>query len=86
MPVKLSSLSTIMQKSNKKITTIDLFSGCGGLSYGLNQAGFNIVLGIDNWKQSLETFKYNHPEAKTLCGDISKLTGKDIKKNYKTKN
>lgn len=66
--------------SNKKIVTIDLFSGCGGLSYGLNKAGFDVVLGIDNWAPSLETFEYNHPGAKSLCADISRITGKDILK------
>ena len=28
---------------------LDLFSGCGGLSYGLAKAGFDIVAGVDNW-------------------------------------
>ncbi len=71
--------------ATKQPVAIDLFSGCGGLSYGLNEAGFNVVLGIDHWAPSLETFKYNHPGAETLCADISKLTGKDITKITKQK-
>ena len=66
--------------SPKKIKVVDLFSGCGGLSYGLEKAGFNVLLGVDNWGESLKTFKHNHPHAETLEADISKVKGSDIKK------
>lgn len=59
---------------------IDLFCGCGGLSYGFERAGFNILLGIDNDEKALETFELNHNEAKSICGDITTITyEKDIK-------
>jgi DNA (cytosine-5)-methyltransferase 1 len=64
----------------KGLNVIDLFCGAGGLSTGFRQAGFNILLGIDNDKDALETFKLNHPESKIFCGDISKITKKEIKK------
>ena len=32
---------------------LDLFSGCGGFSYGFQQAGFHVVLGVDNSEISL---------------------------------
>lgn len=57
---------------------LDLFCGCGGLSYGFASANYNIVLGIDNDKKALETFGLNHPGAKTICGDITKLHARDI--------
>lgn len=53
--------------------TIDLFSGAGGLSLGFQNAGFKILLGIDNEEKALETFKLNHPGSKTLCGDITQI-------------
>ena len=40
-----------------KYNVIDLFCGCGGLSYGFEQAGFNVLLGIDNDAKALETFE-----------------------------
>jgi len=46
-----------------KPTVIDLFSGCGGMSWGLHKAGFEILAGIDKWNRALETFKFNHPSA-----------------------
>lgn len=58
---------------------IDLFCGCGGLSYGFEKAGFNILLGIDNDKMALKTFENNHNDAMTICGDITQLNYKDIK-------
>ena len=57
-------------------TIIDIFSGCGGLSYGFEQAGFTTVLGVDNCQSSLETYKANHPHSEILCEDIQKVTKK----------
>ena len=64
----------------RKLTVIDLFSGCGGISKGFEEAGFDILLGIDNWDDALKTFKYNHKRAKVINADISKLKGEEIKK------
>ena len=56
------------------MNVIDLFCGCGGLSYGFEQAGYNILLGIDNDEKALETFELNHRNAKFICGDITQIT------------
>ena len=45
---------------------IDLFSGVGGLSYGIIKAEFTVALAIDNDLKSLKTYKLNHPETVTL--------------------
>lgn len=50
---------------------LDLFCGCGGLSKGFEDAGFEIVLGIDNDVAALKTFENNHLNSKTLCADLS---------------
>ncbi len=52
---------------------IDLFCGCGGFSLGFERAGFNVLLGIDLWKDALSTFRYNHRNSNTLEADLSKL-------------
>lgn len=50
---------------------LDLFSGCGGFSYGFQEAGFEIILGIDNVKIALDTFKYNHHNSEAFIKDLS---------------
>ena len=54
------------------MNAIDLFAGCGGLSRGFMDAGFNVILGVDNDAAALKTFAYNHTNAKTLNADLSK--------------
>ena len=54
-----------------KPTVIDLFCGCGGLSYGFMKAGYDIVVGIDNWKDAIETFNYNHAKNVGKVLDLS---------------
>ncbi len=52
------------------MTTIDLFAGCGGLSKGFMDAGYNVVLGIDWEEAALKTFKANHNKAETMKLDL----------------
>lgn len=56
------------------LTAIDLFSGPGGISQGLRQAGFESVLGADIHEPSIDTYARNHPHAHTLLGNIKRLT------------
>ncbi|MGJ1206394.1 DNA cytosine methyltransferase [Sphingobacterium lactis] len=53
-----------------KLTAIDLFSGCGGFSFGFQEAGFHILLGVDNTEIALKTFAKNHNDSKTLNLDL----------------
>ncbi|WP_114892280.1 DNA cytosine methyltransferase [Haemophilus haemolyticus] len=57
---------------------IDLFSGCGGLSFGFEQAGFECLLGVDIEQSALDTFAYNHKHAKALNLDLSEDSSIDI--------
>lgn len=38
----------------------DLFCGAGGLSLGLEAAGFNVIVGLDHDEDALETHRANH--------------------------
>jgi DNA (cytosine-5)-methyltransferase 1 len=42
-----------------KLTYIDLFAGCGGMSLGLEQAGFELVLAVEKSPMAAETFYHN---------------------------
>jgi len=43
--------------------TVDLFAGCGGLSLGFQNAGFDIVAAFDFWSSAIEVYRENfqHP-------------------------
>ena len=55
---------------SNKLNAVDLFSGCGGFSYGFQQAGFNVILGVDNSQIALDTFEKNHTNSKGLVLDL----------------
>lgn len=67
---------------NKEFTFIDLFSGCGGLSLGFEMVGYRSVLAIDCWQDALDTYVYNRPGARTLCGDLGSLNPNELKELY----
>ncbi len=53
------------------INCIDLFCGAGGLSHGFEQAGYNVVAGIDSNKDAIKTFQLNHKDSKAILFDLS---------------
>lgn len=54
------------------LRVVDLFSGIGGLSLGMEKAGFNIVLAVDNWQPAVDIYKENfkHPIVNADLNDI----------------
>jgi DNA (cytosine-5)-methyltransferase 1 len=60
---------------------IDLFSGCGGLSLGFQNAGFEVVAAFDNWQPAVSIYEknFNHPIVNL---DLSEFTAFDILKEY----
>jgi len=47
------------QNNNKGGTYIDLFSGCGGLSLGLGNAGWQGIFAVEKDSMAFETFRHN---------------------------
>lgn len=55
----------------REFNVIDLFCGCGGLSKGFENAGYQVLLGIDNDDAALKTFEKNHESSISLNEDLS---------------
>lgn len=56
----------------KEFKILDLFSGAGGFSCGLDQVeGFHTEVALDFDKNVLHTFQMNFPNAKCICGSIT---------------
>lgn len=71
------------------MTIIDLFSGCGGLSQGFKDAGFEIVFANDIDENCAMTYRYNHcnhgSKIPFYQGDIRLLDNKTLLKLVKRK-
>jgi DNA (cytosine-5)-methyltransferase 1 len=55
-------------------TVLDLYSGCGGLSFGFRSIGFRTVCAVDSDADAALTFRLNFPEVRGddfICGDLT---------------
>jgi len=68
------------------LKVIDFFSGCGGVSEGLRQAGFEITIGLDFDSKAATTYQANFPEALFFNDDIRKVDEKILVKAFKEEN
>lgn len=59
-------------------TLVDLFCGAGGLSLGLQMAGFRPVYAVDFDRHAVATYKANHPDTRVACKDIADVTVREI--------
>lgn len=72
-------------KKQKKPKAIDLFCGCGGLTLGMKQAGFEVIGAVDNDHLAVETYKANHEDVEVWEEDITTLTVGEVKKRLNLK-
>lgn len=64
------------------LKAIDLFCGCGGLSAGLRDAGFEVLAGIDIEPNYIQTFTENFPDTLSLCADVSKVNSLELLERF----
>ena len=55
-------------------TCIDIFSGCGGLSLGMERAGFRTLAAVDSNKEAVTVYRHNFPHVPhVLERDLTKF-------------
>ena len=59
-------------------TSIDLFSGCGGLTKGFELAGIKSILASDIDENCEKTFARNFPQTPFICKDITEITKEEV--------
>src|SRR3989304_6008741 len=64
--------------TKQALNAIDLFSGCGGLSAGMIQAGFNSKVSIEIDKYAVLAYRMNHSKTKVIENDIRKASTDEI--------
>lgn len=65
--------------SRNRPTGVDLFCGVGGMSLGFEQAGFDVIAGVDSEPRHVETHSKNFPTCETLCADLSAISGSQLR-------
>ena len=61
-----------------KPTAIDLFCGAGGLSLGLQSAGFNVVGAFDSWEPAARSYRLNFRHHPCFLEDVAALTSERL--------
>jgi len=69
-------------KNSPSRKAIDLFSGCGGLSQGLKDAGFEVLACCEIRPEARDAYKTNHPDVQ-CHEDIRELQGEDLREGVK---
>lgn len=63
------------------VNAVDLFCGVGGLTYGVQKAGINVVAGFDIEESCKYAYEYNN-NAKFILKDITKLSSDEVENLY----
>jgi DNA (cytosine-5)-methyltransferase 1 len=63
-----------------QLFSIDLFSGCGGLTEGLRQAAFETELAFEIDEIASQAYAINHPQTTVITKDIRKVRIAEVEK------
>ena len=66
-------------------TAVEIFAGCGGLSSGLENAGFQILSAVEINPVAAKTYQRNHPGVDLIVEDICKIKASYFLNHFKLK-
>lgn len=72
-----------MKNKTNTLKAVDFFCGGGGMSYGMLEAGINVLAGIDNEENCRNTYDANIGENKFIKEDVFDLKEEDLEKRLK---
>ena len=67
----------VVRRSRRPLV-IDLYAGAGGLSLGLEQAGFDVVGAVEFDPIHALVHRFNFPDTPVLCRDLSTVTADEL--------
>lgn len=62
---------------------LDLFAGCGGLSLGLSEAGFNVIAAVEIDQWAADTYRRNHLDGEVIQADIKSLKSEFLRERFR---
>ena len=68
-----------MSQNSRRPIAVGLFSGAGGLSLGLEQAGYDVAAAVEYDPIHAAIHEFNFPYGKTFCVDVRKVSGAMIR-------
>src|SRR5437879_4010269 len=70
-------------KHHRNLRVIDLFAGCGGLTHGLDRAGFRVVGAIELDELAAQAYRLNHPDVRLWRRDIRRVSVAEVRKKLR---
>lgn len=74
----LADLQHNVDYGDKPLTSIDLFSGCGGLTKGFSMAGIKSIFASDIDENAAKTFMRNFPDTPFLCKSVTDIEKDEV--------